>query len=370
MVADSAPLNGSGPQMVWIEHKRVGQDAAGNFTRFYVEVRYYGVGYGSWGSGPFYWSADAPGFHVEGSWSIPQAARNDYYTVLWSGYYDRAHDSAGNLGPFNAQASIDASRHSAIGAGTVVVTEPASPRIPKRPGAPGFSIDQVDSDSFRVVVTAPADNGGSAIDKYLIRVSSNPRADTPGSYEDFPRSGTSVITGRKPGTRYYVTVYAHNGSADNNGYSTYQASKAVDTSAGIYVSDGTRWVAQGVNASSGTAWQNLTPKLSDGSAWIDPYELLPAPEIDDIDRDSPTQVRVFLNIPSPGASPEVAIQYSTSPDFTAPVEQWFPVGASASTYIATVTGISLPLPLYFRARRNGPSESTTSQWSNTLKITS
>lgn len=272
MVSGSADLSGSGPQQVWMDHRRVGQDAAGNFTRFYVEVRYYGNGYGSWTGGTLYWSADAPGFHVEGAFSIPQSARYDTYTVLWAGYYDRGHDAAGNLGAFNVQASINGSVHTSIGSGTVVMTEPAQPRIPKRPSPPPFSIDQIDSNSFRVVVQASADNGGSPINNYLIRVNTKAQADS-APYEDFPGSGTQTIKNRQPGTRYYVTVYARNGSADNNGYSSYQASKAVDTLAGVYVSDGSAWVPKGLNVSDGAAWASLVPEISTGTAWEDPINV-------------------------------------------------------------------------------------------------
>lgn len=273
MVSAAAPLSGSGPQQVWIDHRRVGQDQAGNFSQFYVEVRYYGNGYGSWTGGTLYWSADAPGFHVEGAFTIPSANRYDTYTVLYAGYYNRGHDAAGNLGSFNAQASINGNVHASIGSGTVVVTEPAQPRIPKRPSAPPFSIDNVESDSFRVQVAASADNGGSAMQGYLIRVSTNPRADTPGTYVDYYGPGTQTITGQTPGTTRYVTVYGKNGAADNNGYSTYQASKAVELPAGVYVSDGSAWRAQGLNSSNGSAWASLVPQISEGAAWQDPIDV-------------------------------------------------------------------------------------------------
>ncbi|WZB38574.1 minor tail protein [Microbacterium phage Jera] len=273
MVDAYADLSGSGNQGVWIQHRRVGQDQAGNFSQFYVEVRYYGNGYGSWTGGTLYWSADVSGWSISGSFSIPQSQRYDTYTVLWAGYYNRAHDGAGNLGAFNGQASINGNVHASIGSGTAYFTEPASPRIPKRPSAPPFSIDQVESDSFRVVVSDSADNGGSPIQGYLVRVSTNPRADTPGSFTDYYGSGTRVVTDQTPGTTRYVTVYAKNGSADNNGYSTYQASKAVTLPAGVYVSDGTKWTAQGLNESDGSAWASLIPQISNGTAWEDPADV-------------------------------------------------------------------------------------------------
>ncbi|QWY83813.1 minor tail protein [Microbacterium phage PermaG] len=273
MVDAAADLSGSGPQAVWVQHRRVGQDQAGNFSQFYVEVRYYGNGYGSWTGGTLYWSVDVSGWAQSGSFSIPQSARYDTYTVLYAGYYNRAHAANGTLGAFNGQASINGNVHASIGSGTAYFTEPASPRIPKRPSAPPFSIDQVDTDSFRVVVAASADDGGSSIQGYLVRVSSNPQADTPGSYTDTYGPGTVTISGRTPGTTYYVTVYAKNGSADNNGYSTYQASKSVTTPSGVYVSDGAAWKAQGMYVSNGSAYTNVLPQISDGDSWEDPLDV-------------------------------------------------------------------------------------------------
>lgn len=273
MVDASGDLSGGGPQQVWIQHRRVSQDQAGNYSTFYVEVRYYGNGYGSWTNNACYWSASVSGWYVEGSFTIPESQRYAQYIVLYAGYYNRAHDGAGNLGAFNGSASINANAHSSIGSGSASFTEPASPRIPKRPSPPPFSIDSVTSNSFRVVVQASADNGGSSVSQYLIRVSDRAQADAPGSYEDFPGPGTATITGRTGGEDYYVTVYARNGSADNNGYSSYQTSKKVTTLAGVYVSTGTAWVAAGARVSDGAAWDSVVPQISDGTTWEDPINV-------------------------------------------------------------------------------------------------
>ena len=273
MVDAIANLSGGGPQQVWVQHRRVAQDQAGNYSQDYVEVRYYGNGAGAWINSNLYWSASVSGWHVAGSFTIPQSARYDTYTVLYAGYYNRAHDAAGNLVAFGGEATINGNVHSSIGSGTAYFTEPAAPRIPKRPSAPPFSFDSITANSFRVVASAPADNGGSPIDQYLIRVSNQAQADTPGAYVDFPGGGTQTITGREPGTKYYVTVYAHNGSADSGGYSTYQASKAVDTLSGVYVSDGSSWVATSARVSDGAAWDTPLPQISDGDSWEDPINV-------------------------------------------------------------------------------------------------
>lgn len=269
MVSGFGDLNGSGPQQIWMENRRVSQNQEGNYSTFYGEIRYYGNGFGSWTNNACYWAGNFNGQQVGGSFTIPESQRYASYITLWAGYYNVAHDPAGNLGIFPVSASID-TPHASIGDGSVGLTEPPSPRIPKRPSPPPFSIDSETADSFRVVVQASADNGGSSVSSYLVRVSSNPQADTPGTYEDYPGSGTRTITGRNPATRYYVTVYAKNGSADNNGYSNYQASKVADTLAGVYVSTGSSWVPQGARESDGSTWDASRVQYSDGAAWLDP----------------------------------------------------------------------------------------------------
>ncbi len=126
-------LNGNGPQQVWIDVARTGQDWGANRTDYRAEVRYYGNGYGSWG-GDWGWEANFGGFGVGGRFSIPSSQRNQQYQVLWSGTFSRFHDGEGWLGGFYCSAWIDtdhssvatASQHHRGG------TAPASLRSPRR----------------------------------------------------------------------------------------------------------------------------------------------------------------------------------------------------------------------------------------------
>lgn len=259
-------MDGSYDWRVGLNMYLVSQNQGGNFSTFYWEVSIQNPArQGSWFSDNGTWWCSAGG---SGTWNWPSSMAGSPGKVIGSGYVNAGHDAAGNRPGFSTTATASAP-HPSIGSGSVELWVDA-PRIPKRPSPPPFNVDQVGTTGFRVVVSAPADDGGSPIDAYLIRISSNPQADTPGSYTDYPGGGTRTFTNMTPGTRYYVTVYAHNGSVDNNGYSTYQASKAVDTLAGVYVSDGSTWVPQPLQVSTGSEWSSLVPSVSTGSAWVQP----------------------------------------------------------------------------------------------------
>ncbi|UVK61358.1 minor tail protein [Microbacterium phage Gingerbug] len=277
MVDASAPLSGPGPQAVWVQHRRVGQDQGGNYSQFYVEVRYYGNGYGSWTGGTLYWSADVSGWHVEGSFTIPQSEAYNTYKVLYAGYYNRAHNADGVLGAFNGQASINGNVHASIGSGTATFTEPASPRIPKKPDKVATpTVSEVTNDSALVSWSASPDDNGSAIVSYLVRWSKVTPADTPGTYTQQAVSASARsyrITGLDPAQRYYVTIYAKNGAVENGGYSDKSNDRAFDTLTGVYVSTGTAWEAGGLRVSTGSAWEAELLQISSGTAWEDPIDV-------------------------------------------------------------------------------------------------
>lgn len=72
-----------------------------------------------------------------------------------------------------------------------------------------LSISEITGTSFKVNFTAPSDDGGDAIDFYLIRWSeNNPPNVAP--YSSVQGNSGTKISGLKAGTKYYVTVYAHN----------------------------------------------------------------------------------------------------------------------------------------------------------------
>lgn len=270
-------LNGSGNQQIWINVYRVSQDWGGNYTTFFGEVRYYGNGYGSWVNDPQYWAANFGGYQVSGSWTIPYERRNDQYTTLWSGYFTRGHDGNGFASAFYCSASID-SNHSSIGDGSVGTTEEAAPRIPKRPSEPGVpTFSEITPTSVRVSWGGSGDDRGSGIDGYLLRswpgTPSNP-GQTGGYTDHSIQNNTSrVVSGLSPGETRTWAIYAHNGAADNSGFSNVGPSAVFTTPAGIYVSDGSSWRATSAQVSTGSAWEVPFPQISDGAAWEDPINV-------------------------------------------------------------------------------------------------
>lgn len=271
MAYGEGQLSGSADYRVGLDNYVASQNQAGNYSTMWWGVYLQNPnGQGAWFNDNGSWTCSA--WSGTGYFNRPSGAGGTVTQLLGSGYVDAGHDG-------NGYRHVDTSAyivtpHAAIGSGGVTVSQDLT-RIPKRPSPPPFSIDQITPTSFRVVVSASADNGGSSITAYLIRVSSNPRADTGGTFEDFPGSGTRTITGRTPGATYYVTVYAKNGSADNSGYSSYQTSKSAVLPAGVWVSDGTKWVATSIRVSDGAAWSQPMPKISDGAAWQNPINLTP-----------------------------------------------------------------------------------------------
>ena len=266
MAYSEGQMDGSADWRVSLNMYLVSQNAGGNFSTFYWEVGIQNPnGQGAWFNDSGSWWCSAGG---SGTWNWPSSMIGARSKPIGSGYVNAGHDGNGYRSGFETSASASAP-NSYIGSGSTSVWLDA-PRIPKRPGQPPFSVDNVTTTGFRVFVSAPADDGGSGIDSYLIRFSSNPQADTPGTYTDYPGGGTRTFNDRPPNSQVYVTVYAHNGAADNNGYSTYQASKSVTTLAGVYVSDGSAWVAQPLNCSNGSAWSALVPSVSTGSDWVQP----------------------------------------------------------------------------------------------------
>src|SRR5688572_27716768 len=96
----------------------------------------------------------------------------------------------------------------------------------------------------------------------------------PGTFISVASSGTSTVTGLDPGTMYYFRSRAVTRGIDGSLlYGSWSAVISAETLAGVYVSDGTNWVASGLKVSDGSAWVSLTPKISDGDSWEDPLDV-------------------------------------------------------------------------------------------------
>jgi hypothetical protein len=89
--------------------------------------------------------------------------------------------------------------------------------INRGPGAtlPGQIVGQwasnIQLNSFDINFGAPASDGGSQIDFYLVRISKNNPPDIAPYTDKATQTGTAnSFTGLEAGTEYFVTVYAHN----------------------------------------------------------------------------------------------------------------------------------------------------------------
>jgi hypothetical protein len=379
MVAARAPLNGSGPQEVWINFYRASQSMGGNYTTFGYEIRYYGNGWGSWSGSTQYWSASIAGISRSGSFTIPYEKRNDTYQVIASGYVNKGHDSAGYLSAQGATATINTD-HASIGDGSVSVSGVTSPRIPKHPGKPAApTISDITSKGFKVSWSAPSDNGGSAIDTYKIRLNDSSPSNGSG-YRDYDVGGSArskTITDLEPGTQYWVGIYARNDATwDQNGYSDKSNDSTATTLAGVYVgnADGTAWVAAAVNVGNeaGTAWESIMPKIGNaaGTAWEDPYDVTWGPELVDVDVVSSTEMNLFI---SRGARSEddYILQAATDDEFTQGLveDQWPSTDVDS---VLPLSGLTPDTEYRFRARftdfGNEPVAGKAFAWSNVMIV--
>jgi hypothetical protein len=266
-------MNGSGNQQAYVSVARTGQDQGGNYTQFLGGVRYYGNGWGTYSGSTWYWSSNFGGHAPSGGFNVPYAERNNTFKDLYWGYFNKGHDAGGYLGAFGCASWIDTD-HGSTGDGGASTTEEAAPRIPKRPSTPGApSFTEVTPTSVRVSWGGSADNGGSNIDAYLLRWRNASPFNGSGYSETFQGNTSRVVSGLTPGVRYYWGVYAHNGSADNGGYSNPSPESSLLQPSGVYVSDGSKWVATQSNISDGAAWDSIQPTISDGDSWEAPLNV-------------------------------------------------------------------------------------------------
>lgn len=205
-------LNGSGPQQVYINVYRTGQDWGGNFSRYHITVRYLGKGYGSWTTDTQSWSADAGGQGWSGNFSIPYAQRYDDITLLEADFI-RYHDGNGFGSSFVSSAYIS-TNHGSIGSGGVWIGEETPPRIPKPPTAPqNLTVVNLTPTSAGVQYSGPADWRGSSLVRYIADWYEINNIDNPRVWQDLNSNGyTSPANGAgpelKPGSTYHVYVYA------------------------------------------------------------------------------------------------------------------------------------------------------------------
>lgn len=195
------------------------QNWGGNFSTIYYRTFVHK------NAGSGYWGAE---WWVRTNSNVGQVAyasggshdfRNGSNTGDWmynEGHFNVGHDGEGYGGWWTSGAAYFNSIGSAGEANTGWRNLPRIPKKPSRPGRPQFT-EQLPT-SVRVSWSGSSDNRGSNIDGYLLRrwEGTSPT----GSYVDSVENNTSrVVRGLTPGKWYTFAVYAHNGAADNNGFS-------------------------------------------------------------------------------------------------------------------------------------------------------
>lgn len=142
------------------------------------------------------------------------------------------------------------------------------PRIPKRPSPPGTPVaSNVMPTSMTVSWGGSGDNAGSGIDGYLLRVWQGQT--TTGPYTDISQLNnlSRVVSGLIPGTYYTFVVYAHNGSADNAGYSNPSATMTIKTIAPVRVRYQGAWKYAVPYVKKGGVWVMAQPYVKYGGIW-------------------------------------------------------------------------------------------------------
>lgn len=223
----------------------IGQNQAGNYSTIRVTVAAYNRG--STGSYSSYWGecyGYINGYGGSAYYSaqpfLPSGYGNGAQRFSVSADINVGHDANGNIGTLTLYMRIN-SADSSIGDHTVGGTFGGIPRIPKRPSSPGTpTFSNVMPQSVDVAWGGSGDNGGSGIDYYLLRRWDNAAAT--GGYTDAVVYGLSrSVTGLTPGQEYSFGVYAHNGSADNGGYSNVSGISVVRMLSGARVKLGGVW---------------------------------------------------------------------------------------------------------------------------------
>lgn len=138
---------------------------------------------------------------------------------------------------------------------TTLQTTPTVPRT--------VTVTSVLPDGFTVNWIAPADNGGAAVDDYIVDVSTS---STFATFDRFTLGSTALtkaITGRTPGTAYYVRTFAHNAI----GWSPASGTVTVTTLTGLFFKVAGDWKRATLFFKVGGVWKpvNLYKKIS--GAW-------------------------------------------------------------------------------------------------------
>lgn len=241
------------------------RDGANNRSSYAWELR------SVWHSGsPRRYNLDATTFNVTvGGYNFSPSHNIDHRSgdeiVLGSGTTGWiGHDGNGNL---NIGISFSASEYPIFGSASAYGTLSADrlPRKPSPPGTPTFSNEL--PTSLTVSWTASTNNGGAAIDAYLLRYW--PNAEGTGPYTDHSTSNnlSRSVTGLTPGQEYRFVVYAHNSSGENSGFSNPSGAAVVRMLAGVRIKVAGVWKMAMPYVKVAGVWKMALPYVKNGGSW-------------------------------------------------------------------------------------------------------
>lgn len=120
--------------------------------------------------------------------------------------------------------------------------------------------------SVTVSWSAPANNGGTAITSYNLRMYQG--VDTSGSYTDTSVKSTSAkVTGLTPGSSYTFEITAQNGSDDNGGLSDPSPTATYQALAGVKIRANGIWVTAVPYIRHNNKWVLAIPYVRSSGVW-------------------------------------------------------------------------------------------------------
>lgn len=201
------------------------------------------------------------GWLDSGDWLTYGGTATNYgYTSLSGQAYFARSSTSGPIGSYGEFGTFTGS----IGMYYRYVQVPSNPTI--------TSVTPTeDGTAATLIFSGPADNGGSGVTGYRVQRATN-AAFTQNVATINNSSGTAVLTGLTPGTRYYYRVTASNYASDASGRlgGTWSAVVAVDqpvpSGAGKRF-NGTTFEDADWRRYNGTTWDELSLRRNDGTTW-------------------------------------------------------------------------------------------------------
>lgn len=265
-------LDGTADFYVGINVWHMEFDRPGNRSRFGWEVhlrtpRQYGT-YDA--SSEQSWWANIGGIPLAGKWVLLESERWNNHRIIASGSVWVSHDAEGFRPGFASSATLS-TNHSSVGSGGSGNAWVDAPRIAKKPTAPrNVRVADSKPTTLSIAWDAPADTRGAALTEYLVRYAPASPADAL-PYTDVTVNASTLqatFGNLRPGTPYFVVVYAKNGATwDNAGYSPKSAQLAARTLSGVYVWSGSEWRPAELLTYTATGWKSGEVRTYQTTGW-------------------------------------------------------------------------------------------------------